>query len=315
MGQIIIPTDNKIIGPWLLDNKALEELNETITIIESKLVEAYNSVVEKTAEEEFEKYRRWDENIDMEGAKEKAKNTYPLSKSDSYVLIVTKQGKKIKENNILELLKGSQINDFHPTELRVLIEKGPFEFVLEISTKYNGALETRIKTFDDTLFNDINYEISKWTDKHKPNIIMQKWSNWFPSFTIPIAFFLIMVSFFFKENKTEIYENQLSIESNELLKDGLSTQQKQKRALEIILQKETGYVPVDFNPKLESNKIFTDILLYGSIMLIVLSISPKTVIGLGKNKWKINFYRKWSYIVLVYIPMSVIIPLIKSKLL
>ena len=184
MGQIIIPTDNKIKGPWLLDINSLEDLNESLNVIENKLNEAFNLLVDRTAESKFEEFKRWDKDIDIEKAKLKVKNSYPFDKSEKYVLIITKQGKKIKENDLLLLLKGSQIDEFNPTQLRIQIEKGPCEFILEISTKYDGVLETRIKALDDEIFNDINYEINKWTDKHKPNIAMQKWSRWFPFATI-----------------------------------------------------------------------------------------------------------------------------------
>lgn len=314
MGQINIPTDNKIKGPWLLDSKGLEELHETLTTIESKLEEAFTAIVDKTAEAKLEEYRKWDNEMDIEKAKLKVKDSYPFEKNDKYVLIITKQGKKIKDDNLLSLLKSSQVNDFNPTELRIQIEKGPCEFILEISTKYDGELETRIKTLDDSIFNDISYEINKWTEKHKPNVLMQKWSNWFPWAAFPISMILLFSTPLLFKSKSDIYKNQLTIESSELLNGGLSTVQEQNRALEILLQNQSGYLPADFNPNMETNNTLANILLFVFIALAILLIKPRTVIGLGQNKWKINFYRKWSYIVLVYIPVSIILPVIKSKI-
>jgi hypothetical protein len=313
MGQIIIPTDKKIKGPWLLDKNSLDELNETLVIIEEKLFESFNILVDKTAESKLEEYQRWDEEIDIERAKQKVKESYSFEKSDKYVLVITQQGKKIKEDNLSSLLKGSQIDEFNPTELRVHIEKGPCEFTLEVSTRYDGELETRIKSMDDSIFNDINYEISKWIDKHKPNLVMQKWSSWFPFAAFPIFMMLIFTTPFFLKDKADIYKTELAKESNLLLKDGL-TEAETTKAIEIILQRESGYIPETFNPDITINKTVGNIWLYTGVALIILLIRPRTVIGLGKNKWKVGFYRKWTYFVLVFIPLSIAFPVIRSRI-
>lgn len=313
MGQIIIPTDNKIQGPWLIDNKGLEDLNDSLIVIEKKLNEAFNILVERTAESKLEEYKRWEKDIDIERAKRKVIDSYPFDKSEKYVLIITKLGKKIKEDDLLSLLKGTQIEEFHPTELRIQIEKGPCEFTLEISSNYDGALETRIKVLDDGIFNDINYEIKKWTDKHKPNIALQKWFSWFPFAAFPIFMLLLFLTPSFLKDRSDLYKIQLAQESNQLLKDRL-TEKEIAKAIELLLQKESGYVPESFNPEISVNKSIGNIWLFTCIGLFILLIKPRTVIGLGKNKWKVNFYRKWTYFVLVFIPLSIALPIIRSKL-
>jgi hypothetical protein len=311
MGQIIIPTDKKVKGPWFIDTKALEELNETLLIIENKLEEAYKIIIDKAAESKLEEYQRWDKGMDIEKAKQKLRESSTFEKSDKYVLIITQQGKKIKEENLLSLLKGSQIHEFNPIELRIQIEKGPCEFTLEISTAYDGELETRIKALDDIIFNDINYEINKWIDKHKPNLVMQKWSSWFPS--LGILFFFVLIITMPLKNKADAYKNKLSEESSLLLKDGL-TEEETTKAIEIILQIESGYVPEAFDSNVTVSNTWTNVWLFAFISLLVLLIKPKTVIGLGKNKWKVGFYRKWTYFVLVFIPLSILLPIIRGKL-
>lgn len=313
MGQIIIPTDIKIKGPWLLDNKELEELHDCLSVIESKLEEAFKIIVNRTAESKLEEFRRWDTEMDMEKAKQKVRNSYPFEKSEKYVLLLTKQGKKFKDDSLLSLLKDSKLNDFNPAELRMQIEKGPCEFSLEISTRYDGALETRVKVLDDEILNDINYEINKWIDKHKPNIAMQKWSSWFPWAAFPVIFLLLFMTPLLLKDKTDLYKTQLSQESYMLLKDGL-TEQETTKAIEIILQKESGYIPETFRPDIPINKTIGNIWLIVGIGLIILLIKPKTVIGIGKNKWKVGFYRKWTYFVLVFIPLSIAFPILRSKL-
>lgn len=291
MGQIIVPSDKKTKGPWLLDSKSLEDLSDTLLSIENKLEEAYNILVDKTAEANFEEYEKWEKGIDIEKAKLKVKNSYAFERSVKYVLIHTRQGKKIKDDNLLSLLKGEQLNEFNPTELYITIVKGPCEFTLEVSKLIDGQLETRIKVQDDGIFNDINYEINKWIDKYKPNLVMQKWSSWFPWGAVVFFLGLLIASSFFSKDRADIYAVKLSQESNLLLKEGLSEQEIPK-AIEIILQKESGYVPETFNPDITAkNNFINRILFFTSIVLVILLLKPQTVIGLGKNKWKVSFYR------------------------
>lgn len=313
MGQIIIPTDNKIKGPWLLDSKSLEELHETLITIESKLEEAFNVIVDRTAKSELEKYKRLEKDIDIEKAKLKVKNSYPFEKSEKYALIVSKQGKIIKDESLLALLKDSKLHDFKPAELHIQIKKGPCEFIMEISDKYDGALETRIKVLDDNLFNDINYELNKWINKYKPNVAMQKWSSWFPGVAFPIFIILAFLIPLFLKGKADIYKNKLSQESQEILKDGLTPQETNK-AIEMLLQIQSGYIPEDFHPNIEINKTIRNIWLVALTGLIILLIKPRTVIGLGQCKWKVVFYRKWAYFVLVFIPLSIAFPIIRSRI-
>jgi hypothetical protein len=313
MGQIIIPTDKKIKGPWLLDKTSLEELNESLLLVEEKLIESFNLLVDKTAESKLKEDQKWDKEIDFEKAKQKVKDSYSFEKSNKYVLVITQQGKKIKDENLSSLLKSSQIDEFNPTELRIRIEKGPCEFTLEVSTRFDGELVTRIKSEDDSTFNDINYEISKWIDKHKPSIVMQKWSSWFPFAAFPLFMMLVFTTPFFLKDKAEIYNTELTKESAHLLKDGL-TEVETTKAIEIILQRESGYIPENFNPDTTINNTVGHIWLFTAIGLIILLVRPRTVIGLGKNKWKVSFYRKWTYFVLVFIPSSIAIPVIRSRL-
>jgi hypothetical protein len=209
-------------------------------------------------------------------------------------------------------LKSSQIDEFNPIELRIHIQKGPCEFTLNVTTKYNGELETRIKILDETYFYDINYEISKWIERHKPNLATQTWSSWFPYTAILI--FLVTTFFSLKlvSSKGDIYNIELDNQISLLLKDGL-TETETTKAIEMILQRESGYIPETFNPEIPLNKTLKWIWIYSFITTLILSIVPRTIIGLGKNKWKFYIYKKWSYIVLVYIPGS-IISILFSKL-
>lgn len=312
MGQLIIPTDITIKGPWLLDKKSLEELHEGLTIIEQRLEEAFQIALDKSAHANLEEYRKWDKEIDIAKAKEKLLDSYRFSTSEKYILVQTTQGKKIKNESLLSLIKDSQIADYNPNALRIHIAKGPCEFTLEVSTKYDGDLDIRVNSVDDETFNDISYQIHKWIDNHKPSLVVQKWSSWFPMAFYPILFILLLITSELVKSKKEIYKSQLSQESSALLKDSL-TEEEINKAVEIILKKESDYVPENFKPDIAVNQSLKNIWIWSLIAVAILIIRPKTVIGLGKNQWRVKFYKNWIYFVLVFIPISFAFPIIRSR--
>jgi hypothetical protein len=313
MVQIINPSDRTVKGPWLLDNTSLEDLHNTLVAIEDKLQEAYNILLDKTAEDRFLEYKKAGKEISIEEQKENTRNGYVFNNSKKYILISTKQGKTIKDESLISVLKAGQINEFNPTKLEINIEKGPCEFTLTVSPEFDGELVTRIKVPEDNRFNDINYEINKWIDQNKPNVALQKWSRWFP-FAILIVFpmmtFILLSTL---KDSGDSYKNQLAEESKQLLKGGLTPEETTK-AMEIILKKESGYVPEGINREIELNKNILNIWIYTNIALALLSVKPKTVIGLGKNRGKMSFYRIWIKAVLVFIPLSIIVPFIVNKI-
>lgn len=312
MGQLIIPTNRTINGPWFIDSNSLELLNETIEKIESKLDEAYNSLADRTAEAKISEYKTWDKYIDLEKAKIKVRDSYPFNDNEKYVLITSAQGDKIKDNSLIQLLKDRKLDQFEPIELDIQIKKGPCEIILEIGASC-GELRVRTKVHDDNIFSDINYELNKWIEKNKPDIVLEKWSSWFPWVGFPIMFLLTLMTLFLSKSTSDIYKTKLKQESQELLKNGIEEKEVSK-AVQILLENESNYVPENFSPSTQTNKTVFTVWSAALVILIILFVRPRTVIGLGKNKWKVIFYRRWTYFVLVFIPLSILFPIIRSKI-
>lgn len=312
MGKLIRPSHNKYKGPWLVDKKALEELHGSLGIIETILDKAYEIEVESKAKLNLAEYQNRDPKIDLSKAKIKVRKSYAFEESEKKMVLWFKESIQVEDSSLLTLLKDPQIITLHPKGIVIKIEKGPCKFELELNTKYEGELETEINGVNDKIFNAITYEINKWIENHKSNLAIQKWSSLFPWAAYPILILLIITTLILLPTRNTVYEAQLLNEGQELLQDGI-TQDETTKALEIIIQKEIGYVPADFNPNTEINSTFINIWLIVGIGIIILLIKPKSIIGLGKNAWKIKFYKYWTYLVLIYIPVSIILPYLKSK--
>lgn len=307
MGHLIIPTEQKVAGPWLIDSVALESLHDAITLIDAKLDEAFSIHVEQYTDQRIE-----DGSL---RAREVLKETVLKSYDRHRQKVVTvsgKNGEKIQDETLISLLKDRKLESFKPEELSIQITKGPCEFQFELSSKYSGALQTRAKVDDDNILSDINYELSKWIEKHKASRPIQAWSSLFPLITFPLIIVFTFVSAFLFTGRSTMYKSVLKHRSHELLKDSLSDDEM-IQAVQILLEDASGYVPDNFYLNRSFDSPMTIVFIF-LLAVLILNIKPKTVIGLGRNKGKVDFYRSWIYFVMFFIPFSIVLPVLLSKL-
>ena len=74
MGQLIIPNEIKIKGPWILSENDLEELDDVLMEIDRLINKSYHIEIEKEIEKKFPELKKWDEKITREEAKETARS-------------------------------------------------------------------------------------------------------------------------------------------------------------------------------------------------------------------------------------------------
>lgn len=301
MGQVFTPTDIKIEGPWLLDINKLEELSQIINLIEKKLQEDLDIQVDYEAALEYNNLK--EQKNDLNYYREKIKKLYPYKHEQNRVILETKEGKRIEDNSLLSLLKDSKVNDYTPNKLEVFIEKGNCRFSLSLTTTFDGELETRTRVSEESIRSDINYELNKWFEGYRPKRIDNMWFKLSTIYIAPVVLgFVIGVTETLNNDPREGYKKVLRSEVESLLKDGLN-ESEIKRSLEIILQVETGYVPTNTN--YPSYSFFMYACVIGFVLSIILFLSPKTVIGVGKSRNKVKLYRIIKRILYVIIPTTI----------
>lgn len=312
MGKLIIPNEINIKGPWILEENQFEELNDALIEIEKIIFESYEVEVEREIEEELPHLSQWNEKVSRQEARNEIEKTYSFAKNEQFAMLLSKDGKRLRDTSLIGLIKDKYTKDFTPSELQIKIEKGPISFMLEINSRYSGELQTRISINEDRFANDINYILNKWVRKNKPNGIVQVWSSLFPSIIFPLFILLGASSLLIKTDEKK-YEEEIKRDGIELLENGIN-ESEIKEAIEIVLKIQTDYVPDDYKNEssLDSNKF--NIWIYGFICLALLSISPKTTLGLGKKKGVALFYKTWIYIVTVFIPLTIIWPILQEKI-
>jgi hypothetical protein len=303
MGHLYIPGEKKIAGPWLLDIKALEELDEIFEYVNSKVSECIDRDINSEAEGDVKQgYSKT-----FEEARERILNK--SIQQDKKVILTSHDEKILFDSTISGLLKDPKLKDFKAREFQLLIRDNRYrnEFKLNISNRFDGELEYRVKCTHQDLEDDIKYKVENWLDKHEPNKPKQWW-NKYSFFFIFFGMIICGGSIMFltrteKVNIKEIYRTEIK----QLLDSGVNDSNR-NNAIELLLKYNIEYKAEDQEATRAINKGALKIFL-STLFLVVISIfKPKTIIGIGANKRLVKFYRAYSYFVLVTIPSIFILP-------
>ncbi len=287
MGHLFLPSQQRIKGPWLIDQKALEKLDCLLESIHQKLVQVANT----------------------DNAKEGNTNQKKLDVPKNAMLIA-KNKSRIEDSTLLGILRDPKAKDFDPLELNIKIGYrylGP-SFLLSVDSKYDGELEYSVECKNDQIRDEINYNIDAWVEELKPNKFLQFWSNWLPYLLCPIILtgITIMSLVLFKMPK-DINKESLKSQAYKLLQAGIN-EQNHNEAIEILLKLQTN-ISTDnksAKPILRINAL--KVLIIFLACIIMLSIVPKTSLGIGKGKRIVAFYKFWIKFIVITIPSLIILP-------
>ncbi|MDF2437718.1 MAG: hypothetical protein K0Q95_2094 [Bacteroidota bacterium] len=304
MGQLYTTGENNIDGPWLIGKEDLADLDEILKSVEVKLSESLEKEIHHIALEGVEQgdYATLDE------ALEKKRKYHYRSNQKSNATLISKNGKFLEDNTIFGLLKDPKLTDFHPKELKVIIEKGlKNRFSLTVSTVYDGELKYSIQCFDHDIQEEIHYAITNWIEKHRPNKIKQFWSQNY--FIIGGLFgFITLITFIVMVQEPTVDLKKLyGKEIQEILKQGVNKDNHDK-AIEILLRYTTGYIPENFLPVKKISSLVIQIFSISTFLTLVSILRPKTTIGIGTTKQIMKFYKFYVNLVLITIPLTFIIP-------
>lgn len=311
MAQLIVPIEKskEIKGPWFIGKDELEELSPIIERINTKLHSSLEEEIRIVASKKFENEKR--KSLDEYLKETQADYDYKNTKSE--VTIYSKDGKHLIDNSIIGLLKDQNLHGFLSKSLYLNLEHGRHNsFSLEINTYWtHGGLKFEIKCANEETLKDIRYEIGSWIEKHEPNKAKQIWSDNYFSFIL-FGAFIMMFSFLasfthFDADYKDIYKKEI----NKLIESGV-TKENQDKATELILKYISDYKPKSSESEIYIvNKIPFQIFLISTFIVLVSIFRPKTIIGLGKRKSRLEFYKVYTKLVLIILPTTfILMPLV-----
>lgn len=304
MGQLYIPGEKEIKGPWFIGLDELEELDKIFEFIDSKITESTNMEIDELARAAVQKGEY--EDIDTAVTRLR-KYQFDTSRKVKKVDIISIDEKRLTDTTLMGILKDAKLKDFKPKELT--LEVGFMhlnQFYLNIRRRSDGIISYRVKCFDQNIEDEIRYKIDTWLDKHHPNKPLQIWSEY--SFLLFIISFLLVglsapriVSFELPDFKTN-YKNEI----NQIIKSGVNKENELK-SIELLLKYSTDYQPYNIKSIKKINSLATKILLISLFILLISSFKPKTTIGIGKHKSLIKIYKFYTSLVLITLPAVFII--------
>lgn len=311
MGELQYPNKRKVKGPWLLNRDDLESLHEIIEKIDKLLRKSWDHEIEADVKKDLADKptpKDFDELV-------KKRKDWISNNHEKSCDIYSNKDYKLSDETLLGVLKTSALQDFSPNQLRVSIIHGSLfdhKFDLRVSRLYDGELSYEIKAFDPDIISEIQYLIDKWIDQNKPNKPLQFWSNnsYFSIiFLVPLIIFSLLVLFSNEEIYTT-YSNHLDLETHQLINKGIDSTNI-NRAVEILLQKNSNYVPDDFKPlKIAPepvNSTSLKIIVIGWFIMFAAYFRPKTTIGIGKKSGQFKVYKFWTKFVLITVPTALIL--------
>ncbi|WP_462250980.1 hypothetical protein [Ekhidna sp.] len=306
MGVLKYPQKKEIKGPWLISYEKLEELAQIVESIEEKLERSW---IEQLRIEIHNKYEELTEE-EFSNKLEQTKSDPWYNRHESTCQLIGFDETRLIDKSMSNLLIDGAINSLKPKAINISISYGRLsenKFELNVSNLYEGELKYEVECFEPKAKDEIQYQIERWIDKQKPSRVLQFWSEYGG---IPIYFLwlpIIILSINITTTSYKSYDEILKEKSNEIIDQGIDSTNI-NQAVELLIKMQSDFEPDNFE-KIEKPKDPNDIkyLVLVIFITIVSQIRPKTVVGIGKRKRLLEFYKFWIKFVLVTLPTAMII--------
>lgn len=320
MPEIIENTECILGGPWLLDMDSLKEFDHLmedewkrlLAYREVKLAEAVHENLWPHAESFFKWKHKRIEELSEEQTREaeadllaKTGSSYRYQASKSLVLLFA--GEKRMEISTFEAAVREQ-NCKNDVPVGFTYSLKCADVSCSIQLPYvSGAM--KLMTSPDTLpeARELFTVLRSWMEGRRLPLWQRIWANlsglqW-------VAFFPIMILLLVASGSgsgKKVYQQQAA----ELLQGGIDESEKTK-ALELILTLTGGLAPAS------QSENFSKVwwwLLSLLIVAILLSIYPKTTLGIGKGQSRIRHWRRWINFAFYAIPAWLLSTFLLPKL-
>lgn len=293
MGVLIQPTKRQIKGPWLLNQRDLEKLDDIINFIREKL---------NKAQQEEIKLNNSFNNKDRNDLTPK-------------IIFVSKNNNKIIDESIKNILKDSNIKEFKTSKIEINIGNRyyGYEFLLSLESKFDGDLDYFIECNDRKVLDEILYSIDQWIDEFGPKKINQLFSSFlfkYTSILLIFFFFIISLNSSIRKDLNQSQQNVIRL-TDSLTKVGIDSS-NQYLALKVILKYQQESFSRSESPTYFDLYKILKFLIILLIALIIICTTPKTTIGIGKNKGKYKFYILWQKIIFYILPILIVLPLLSD---
>lgn len=317
MAEFIYTTSTTISGPWLIDSDKLEALDkifeeelERITKRNEELIRAeveqrlktdtVTALISLTDDESRRNAEldRWKKEIEA-----MIRSSYRY-RDERSVTIYLKSNKRIVLKSFGEAMRQPDLIAEMPIGFDSVLQTGNIKGQVEL--RQSGKLDITVSPEHLAESRELFASLQRWATISRPPKWQQVWVSLNPlQWVLWIIVVLIgSTALVGSESAAKSFYKE---QAKQLLQNGLSPDE-QLKAIETLLALESGYTP----PSQVVGFPGWFILLFwgGLIACIVLTITPKPRIGIGKGHDAINHWRLWMRIVFIIIPGFVFVNII-----
>jgi len=323
--RLFYKSEERISGPWLLDEQTLRKYDELIAKELERLIIVKAQDLHNYINQEIESFRGApyhsrltdEERLnEEEKIKRKASGSYDFSQDKKYVTVALQNGKKFQFPAFSDAMANDELSHQKVTEIKAEMRCGLIGCEVSLEQWYNKLL-IKASPSDREDASQLFVRLEQWAHAARLPLAARIWANFWGLGTI-----LLLGLFFIITPLAEIKKTDRLLpvkqEAIELIKKGVKPQD-QPKALELTLSLLAQYNPAQDTEKkgTEFKKWYRWFLLGLGGFFIILFFPPKTAFGFGKGTRSVSLQKKWVNFVMITIPTllvgSVIIPIILSS--
>lgn len=311
MPELLYPTSKSYDGPWLIDLKSLEVLDDIVNREWDKMKQHKELRINEKIEREL-KALPPDKRDEKEASiEERVRNSYRFEKDKSELTINFKSGNKMAASSFEEASREPSVSSEIPIGFRLKLESGEVSTELSVNDSGYDNLKFSVEPENALISKDIFFEINKWAKSNRSPIWVRIWRS-IQGLQWVLLFVMLVSHSLFVKTDYDKYKKALTAEAHKIIQNGVDSTEV-NRALEILLSLETKYLPETVEDSLSISRSYVVILAIAFFICIVLSFPPKSYLGFGKGEKRVRYWKFWLKLISVTIPISILLPILLDK--
>ena len=296
VGKVKSKKEDGIRGPWLLSE-------ETLLKFDSLMENAFNTF-----------------NVLIEKDPSQKQNFLSSCDSEKKLSIWFDDREEEQFNSFKEAIISDSCSISKPVKFKYVTEVWSNRVIIELDSKGDNYFRYYINCEDDTIKNNINYDMQQIYNAEKPKAFFSYAS--IMGGTIFLFYFILFLPLFFafdiKYNNphNEAIRNKIyQILSKESLQ-----QEDYFEIIKYMTIKEYKFYNLLENDLLDTSnlrnlsklfdKIFTNYLIIGFLFCLIVVFTPKASFAIGKSKRKVKFWKNYYNFLLKIFPVMILLPII-----
>ncbi len=300
MSALVYTLEKRFDGPWLLSRDALLDLDramdgiyERFEIDTAQLIEEEieQSIKGNTSDGLDEKRMWWREQIT------------PRMKLRRSAKLMLSHSKYIQDETLEDLLANPELHDEAPIgiEVEVYGPKRNARLQLRAGLFENAALRIAASPETAKSAREAFSALQHWAMANQAPTWQRVWRritgfHWF------VWLVLVVLLSQAVPTQSEVVEEQLRVAAREMLMEGISDEEVAS-ALELLVRFHAKEAPQEL--RVEMPSWFAIIVFGGLFVCAMLSICPNLVLGIGRSKSRLGYWRTWLKFVGVTVPSVV----------